>query len=119
MRTGRPAERGGTIASLRRRNSQVRHSGPVHRTPDIAGGFGILNELRHIGECFWVALRHRDLPSSPIESPTLATKSPRATNEAASAAARPARRGVQKFVAMPSQAEGDLDKTIAEFDKAI
>jgi hypothetical protein len=48
-----------------------------------------------------------------------ATKSPRATNEAASAAARLARRGVQKFVAMPSQAEGDLDKTIAEFDKAI
>ena len=54
--------------TLRRRNSQVRHSGPVHRTPDTAGGLGILNELRHVGECFWVALRHRDRDAGLLKS---------------------------------------------------
>ena len=49
-RTGRPAERGGTIANAPTPREGVRHSGPVDRTPDTAGGFGVLNELRHIGE---------------------------------------------------------------------
>jgi hypothetical protein len=47
----RPARCGQSLA-LRRRHSQVRHSGPVHRTPDTAGGLGLLNELRHIGKSF-------------------------------------------------------------------
>ena len=47
----------GQSLALRRRNSQVRHSGPVHRTPDTAGGLGVLNELRHIGKSFRVTLR--------------------------------------------------------------
>jgi hypothetical protein len=54
--------------TLRRRNSQVRHSGPVHRTPDTAGGLGLLNELRHIGECFRVALRYRDRDAGLLKS---------------------------------------------------
>ena len=68
VRTGRPVERGGQSLALRRCNSQVRHSGPVHRTPDIAGGLGILNEFRHIGECFRAALRHRDRDAGLLKS---------------------------------------------------
>ena len=58
----------GQSLRLRRRNSQVRHSGPVHRTPDAAGCLGVLNELRHIGESFRVTLRHGDRDAGLLKS---------------------------------------------------
>ena len=68
VRTGRPAARCGQSLTLRRRNSQVRHSGPVHRTPNAARGLGVLNELRHIGKSFRVTLRHRDRDAGLLKS---------------------------------------------------
>ena len=68
VRTRRPAARCGQSLALRRRHSQVRHSGPVHCTPDTARGLGVLNELRHIGKSFRVTLRHRDRDAGLLKS---------------------------------------------------
>ena len=58
----------GQSLTLRRRHSHVRHSGPIHRTPNTARGFGILNELRHIGKSFRVTLRHCDRDAGLLKS---------------------------------------------------
>ena len=63
-----PVEMAGQPLTLRRRYCQVRHPGPVHCTPDTAGGLGILNELCHVGECFRVTLRHRDRDAGLLKS---------------------------------------------------
>jgi len=56
------------LLTLRRRNSQVRHSGAVHRTPNAARGLGVLNEFRHIGKSFRATLRHRDRDAGLLKS---------------------------------------------------